>query len=207
MANKTVIYVVVILALIPTLTCKRWKEVSKNDTPIIREEESRTFQLAGKDWNSYDLDQTDIKVELPGSPKDQSPQMPESYKAVFSAMHIHSYDEKDFASSFTELVPSGKRSFTIKELADTSMIAFKRQRPDLTYTLDIKSEANAKISGEFTRNGKSFDLRGCCIYRKGDPSRVWAVLTLYPKDNADGRNAGQRIIDSVVFKDSTELCK
>ena len=122
-------------------------------------------------------------------------------------MHIHSYDEADFASSYSQLVPTGKRSFQIKELADTSMAALKKQAHDLTYTLDIKSPTNAKYNGAFTRNGKNYELRGCCIYQKAKPARVWAVITLFPKDNDDGRTASQKIIDSVVFANSSEECK
>ncbi|HKP69881.1 MAG TPA: hypothetical protein VJV05_11405 [Pyrinomonadaceae bacterium] len=170
---------------------------------------SKSFTLSGKEWKSFDLDQMDIKVELPGQPSDKTPstsQLPAGWDQVFSSMRIHSYDEADFASSYSQLVPTGKRSFTIKELADTSMTALKKQARDLTYSLDIKSQTNAKYHGEFTRNGKSFQIEGCCIYQKS-PARVWAVVTVFQKDNDDGRTASQRIIDSAKFAGSSEECK
>ena len=87
------------------------------------------------------------------------------------------------------------------------MTAFKRQIPDLKYDLDIRSDSNAKYNGTFTKFGKTFDLRGCCIYKKTNPARVWAILTFYPKDNPEAQAAGQRAIDSVVFNGSTEECE
>jgi hypothetical protein len=210
MANKAALFPFIILGLVTILGCGRLAQQISNDKPKTGNDGPNTFTLDGKEWNSFDLDQSDIKVDLPGQPIDKTPtssQLPPGYKEVFSSMRVHAYDEKDFGSSYTQLVPTGKRNFKIKELADTSMTALKRQAPDLTYTLDIKSETNAKYNGTFTRNGKSFDLRGCCIYKKTNPARVWAVITVYPKDNADARTAGQRIIDSVVFNGSSEECK
>jgi hypothetical protein len=209
MTAKTKLLPVIILIFAAVLGCKQLTELANTNkakpTPI--DDPPRTFTLAGKEWKTYDLAGTDIKIDLPAEPKDQSPPLPASYKSVFSAMHIHSYDEMGFNSSYSELVPTGKRKFTIKELADTSMAALKRQVPDLNYTLDIRSDTNAKYNGSFTRNSKPYELRGCCIYKMGIDSRVWAVLTLYPKDNADGQTASQRIIESAVFKGSDEVCK
>jgi hypothetical protein len=210
MANKAALFPFIILGLVTILGCGRLAQQISNDKPKTGNDGPNTFTLDGKEWNSFDLDQSDIKVDLPGQPIDKTPtssQLPPGYKEVFSSMRVHAYDEKDFGSSYTQLVPTGKRNFKIKELADTSMTALKRQAPDLTYTLDIKSETNAKYNGTFTRNGKSFELKGCCIYKKTNPARVWAVITVYPKDNADGRTAGERIIDSVVFNGSSEECK
>ena len=210
MTNKASLIPFVILGLVTVLGCGVLKARITNEEPKADDPASDTFTLAGKEWRSYELDQMDIKVDLPGQPSDKSPQesqLPPGYKEIFSSMRIHAYDEKDFGSSYSQLVPTGKRKFDIKELADTSMAALKRQAPDLNYTLDIKSPSNAKYNGTFTRNGKSFELKGCCIYQKTNPARVWAVITLYPKDNADGLAASQRIIESVVFKGSSEECK
>jgi hypothetical protein len=209
MANKVSLFVVILLGLIVILGCGQLTELGKSGSNA-RSDDSKTFSLSGKEWKSLDLAQTDIKVDLPGTPSDKTPdvaQLPPSYKAVFSDVHIYSFDEKDFASSYTQLVPTNKMNLGIKDLADTSMTALKKQIRDLTYTLDIKSDTNAKYNGSFTRNGKSFDLRGCCVFKKTEPRRVWAVLTLYPKDNADAGQAGKRIIDSVVFNGSSEECK
>ena len=199
------------ILLVTILGCGRITErVSNAVEPKTRDEASNTFTLAGKEWKTVELDQMDIKVDLPGQPADKSPelsQLPSSYTEVFRSMRVHSYDDKDFQSSYTQLVPTGKRKFEIKMLADTSMAAVKKQMRDLTYTLDIQSATNAKIKGTFTRNGKSFELRGCCIYQKTNPARVWEVLTLYPTDNADGRTASQKIIESVLFRGSSEECK
>ena len=210
--NKAVLPLLIV-GLLAVLGCSKLSQLansesnSRTDEPRPTGDISRSFSLAGKEWSSNELKDTDIKVDLPGTPADKTPPLPPSYKQVFSAMHIYSYDDKDFASSYTEMVPTGKRKFTIKELADTSMAAMKKQLPDLTYTLDVKSDSNAKYNGSFTKNGKSFDVRGCCIYKKDGSARVWAVLTLIPKDNSDAQTAGQRIIDSVSFKNSTEACK
>lgn len=159
-----------------------------------------------KEWRSYDIEKTDIKVDFPAAPTDRTPPLPPSYREIFSAMNIWSYDAKDFTASATELVPTGSRNWKIKDLADTSMTALKKQAPDLKYDLDIKSETNTKLTGTFTRGGKPFQLRGCCIYKKDAPSRVWAILTIYAESNADGESTSQRIIDSAVFKNSTERC-
>ena len=206
MAKKSALLPFIILGLFAILACGRFSQVL-NEEPKTPGEPSRSFTLDGKEWSSFDLDQTDIHVELPGEPSDKSPEMLRSHKTEFSAMRIYSYDDKDFASSYTQLEPAGKRRIQIKEMADTSMASLKRQLPDLTYTLDIQSDTNAKYSGTFTRNGKSFLVRGCCVYKKAEPRRVWAVLTLFPEDNSDARDAGQRIIDSVVFDGSSEECK
>ena len=209
MTAKTKLLPVFILIFAAVLGCKQLTELANTNkakpTPI--DDPPRTFTLTGKEWKTYDLAGTDIKIDLPAEPKDQTPPLPASYRSVFSAMHIHSYDEAGFNSSYSELVPTGKKKFTIKELADTSMAALKRQVPDLNYTLDIRSDTNAKYNGSFTRNGKPYELRGCCIYKMGAQARVWAVLTLYPKDNADGQTASGRIIDSAVFRGSEEQCK
>ena len=198
-----------ILGLVIVLGCGRLTQQIANEAPAIGSDRSDTFTISGKEWKSYDLEKSDIKVELPGEPADKTPssaQFPPGYKEIFSGMSVHAYDEKEFGSSYSQLEPTGKRSFTIKELADTSMAAFKRQVPDLTYTLDVKSETNAKYNGTFTRNGKSFELKGCCIYQKTKPFRVWAVITVYPKDHADGKTASERIINSAEFKGSSEEC-
>lgn len=210
--NKAVLPLLIV-GLLAVLGCSKLSQLansgsnSHTDDPRPTGDISRLFSLAGKEWSSNELKETDIKVDLPGAPVDKTPPLPPSFKEVFSAMHIYSYDDKDFASSYTEMVPTGKKKFTIKELGDTSMSAMKKQLPDLTYTLDVKSDSKAKYNGSFTKNGKSFDVRGCCVYKKDAPARVWAVLTLIPKDNADAQTAGQRIIDSVSFKNSTEVCK
>jgi len=212
MAKKTTLLPFLIVGLAVVLGCSKLAELRNGDSKANNDTKqtgdiSKTFSLAGKEWNTNELKETDIKVELPGTPADKTPPLPPSYKAVFSAMHIFSYDDKDLASSYTEMVPTGVRKWTIKELADTSMTAMKKQLPDLTYTLDVKSESNAKYNGAFTKNGKTYDVRGCCVYKKDGPARVWAVFTLIPKDNADAQTAAQRIIDSVVFKGSAETCK
>ncbi len=206
MTNKAALFLVIIIGLMVILACRQFTQVG-NGGSNVSNDGSRSFTLAGKEWSSYDLDQTDVKADFPGKPKDQSPQMPPNAKEIFSAMRIYAYDDKDFRSSVTELTPTGKRKWNIKDLADTSMTALKKQLPGLTYTLDIKSETNAKYHGAFTDNGKSIELRGCCVYKKADPARVWAVLTLYARDNADAQTTAQRIIDSVVFKGSPEECK
>jgi hypothetical protein len=211
--NRSALIIVILIGLTAVLACGRFSKLANSgsdtgsDEPKTLDPRAGAFTLAGKEWTSFELAQTDIKVDLPGRPSDKSPEMPQNARTIFSAMRIHAYDDKDFASSFTELVPTGSRKFEIKYLADTSMAALKKQIRDLTYTLDIRSETNAKYTGSFTRNGKNYDLRGCCVYKKGNPARVWAILTLSPKDNADAQTAGQRIIDSVVFKDSSEECR
>ena len=210
MANKASLIPFAILAFVAVLGCGRFLQTNTNEPRTEPGRGSNEFTLTGKEWKTIALDQIDITVDLPGQPSDKSPQpsqLPRSYTEIFSSIRVHSYDEKDFGSSYTQLVPTGKRKFEIKELADTSMAAVKKQRRDLTYTLDIQSPTNAKINGTFTHNGKTFELRGCCILKKDNPSRVWEVLTLYPKDNADGRTASQKIIDSAVFTGSSEECK
>jgi len=195
----------IILGLFVVLGCSQLSKLRNAES--TNTSEPTQAKSEPKEWKTYDLDQTDIKVDLPQAPKNKTPPMPPSYKEIFSAAHIYSYDDKDFGSSMTELVPTGKRKLTLKELADTSMTALKRQMPDLTYTLDTRSDTNTKYNGTFTRNGKSFDVRGCCIYKKDAPARVWAVLTLIPRDNAEAATTAQRIIDSVSFKNSSETCK
>lgn len=210
MKNKASLIPFAVLGLVTILGCGRLTQQLSNDTKTARDEGSTTFTLTGKEWKSFDLDQMDIKVDLPGEPKDKTPapsQLPPGFKEVFNSMRIYAYDEKDFGSSYTQLAPTGKRKFQIKELADTNMGAIKKQAPDLTYTLDIKSETNAKYNGTFTKNGKSFELKGCCIYQKTNPIRVWAVITVFPKDNADAQTASQRIIGSAAFNGSSETCQ
>ncbi len=209
MTTKAKLLPVIIITVAAVLGCKQISEMANKgkEKPPEISESPKTFTLAGKEWKSYDLKDTDIKVDLPAEPKDMTPPLPASYKSVFSAMHIYSYDEMGFNSSYSELVPTGKRKFTIKELADTSMTALKRQVPDLKYELDISSDTKAKYNGTFTRNGKPYEVRGCCIYKTGSAARVWAILTLYPKDSPDGQTASSRIIESAVFRDSAEVCK
>lgn len=206
MANKAALFPFIILGLVAILGCGKLTQLG-NGEPKVDDSDSKSFKAAGKEWASFDLAETDVRVDLPGRPSDKTPPLPPNAKAVFSAMRIHAYDDRDFSAAITELVPTGKKNWLIKDLADTSMASLKKQIPDLTYTLDIKSETNAKYNGSFTRNGKSFDLRGCCVYKPARPGRVWAVLTLYPRDNVDAQAAGQRVIDSVVFKNSSEECK
>ena len=121
-------------------------------------------------------------------------------------MKIHALDVKGFSIAGSQLNPTGKQKFTIKELADTSMAAMKKQLPDLKYTLDVSSESKAKYNGSFTKNGKTYEVRGCCLYKKTDPARVWAIITFYPNDNNDARSAGQRAIDNVSFTGGTDTC-
>jgi hypothetical protein len=212
MRNKASLLPFIILGLVTILGCGRFTQQANtsSESTSTLDQPSNTFTLAGKEWKTFELDRMDIKVDLPGEPSDKSPQpsqLPAGSQQVFSSMRIYSYDDKDFGSSYTELAPTGKRSFEIKELADTSMAALKRQARDLEYKLDIKSPTNAKYDGTFTRNGKSFELKGCVVHQKANPARVWAVITLYPKDSSDGRTASQRIIESASFKGSSEECE
>ncbi|MBV9214792.1 MAG: hypothetical protein JO053_01340 [Acidobacteria bacterium] len=169
---------------------------------------SNTQPQAGKTWVSYDLASTDMHAELPGPPKDESPALPEAYKAFYTAMHIYAYDAKDFQSSFTELVSTGKKKFEIKTLADTSMTVMKKQLTDLDSTVDVRSPTNAHVSGSFTKGGKNLELTGCVVYKKGaNPEKVWSIFALYPKDSPDLKTQAERIVASASFKDSTESCK
>ena len=216
MRNKASLIPFLILGLVTILGCGRFFQQANNssnsniETKPTTEQASGPFTLAGKEWRSVDLDQTDITVELPGEPKDMSPkphQLPPNFSEVFTAMRLYSYDSGDFQSSYTQFAPTGKRQFQIKELGDTNMGSIRKQAPDLEYTLDVKSPTNAKYTGTFTRNGKEYELKGCVIYQKVKPLRVWAVITVYPKSNADGVTASQRIIESAVFKGSSEECE
>jgi hypothetical protein len=209
MKNKASVISLIVIGLFVVLGCGRLTQQITNEAPAIGSDRSDPFTLSGKEWKTHELPRSDIKVELPGEPSDKTPpssQFPPGYKEVFSGMSVHAYDEKEFGSSYSQLEPTGKRSFTIKELADTSMAALKRQASDLKYTLDITSDSKAKYDGTFTRNGKSFELKGCCIYQKTKPFRVWAVITVYPKDHADGKAASERIINSASFAGSTAKC-
>jgi hypothetical protein len=209
MRNQTSLIALVVISLLVVLGCGQLTDKIANEAKKVDVEKSGSFSLSGKEWKRVDLDDSDISVELPGQTVDKTPPdslLPPGSKEVFSGMRIHAYDEKEFGSSYSQLEPTGKRKFTIKELADTSMAALKRQAPDLKYTLDVTSETNAKYDGTFTRNGKNFELKGCCIFKKSNPSRVWAIITVYPKDLADGKTASTRIIDSATFAGSTETC-
>lgn len=203
--NKTGLFLAVFLVAAVVLGCKQLGTKSgANDEPP-----KQPVTLVN-DWKSYDLEGTDISMEFPGVPVDHSPadtQIPAGVKNAFSSMKIYSYDSSIFSTSATELAPVGKRSFDIKFLADTSMSSLKRQLPDLQYTLDVESPTKARYNGSFSRGGKSYELRGCCVYKKADPARVWAILTLYQTDVADASQASQRVIDSVTFKGATESCK
>lgn len=213
MKNKFSLLAFIVIGFITVIGCSRFTQQGNvtsegpgtNPPPATGD----TFSLAGKEWKSFELEDQDIKVDLPGEPQDKTPPtsaLPAGWDQVFSSMKIHSYDEKDFGSSYSQLVPTGKRSFTINELADTSMAALRKQARDLSYNLDIKSPTNAKYNGTFSRNGKNYLLKGCCIYQKS-PARVWAVITVFPKDNQDGQVASEKIIDSVSFRGSSEACR
>lgn len=211
--NRANFIIVLMLGLIAVLACRPGantenvaeKPASETDTP--RGDVSKTYTDEGKTWNTYDLERSDIKIELPGKPSDKTPPLPPGFSEAFSAMNIQAYDDNDLSIGATELSPAGKRKWKIKELAETSMMATKRQLPDLEYTLDVTSDTKARYNGTFTKRGKSFELRGCCIYKKDDPRRVWAILTLYPKDNADARQAAERVINTVAFENSLEECE
>ena len=211
MKNRSGSLLAVLFGMIAILACRPGAKVNNTAEPpdspeSPRGDVSRSYTAEGKTWTAYDLDNSDIKIELPGKPTDKTPPLPPGFSQVFSAMNIQAYDDNDLGLGATELTPAGKRKWKIKELADTSMMATKRQLPDLEYTLDIASDTKAKYNGTFTKSGKSFELRGCCIYKKDDPRKVWAILALYAKDNADAQQAAQRAIDSVVFENSTEQC-
>ena len=207
MKNKVGILVVAGIGLVVVLGCGKLTEFVKEASNSGNSNQAKFSDKAAREWNTFELPNTDMKIEAPGKPGDRSSPMFAMYREVFSAMHVYSYDEKDFTVGMTELVPTGKRKFTIKELADTSMAAAKNQAPDLKYTIDIQSDSKAKYDGSFTRKGRTFEVRGCCIYQKADPKRVWAVIAIYAADNVDAQAASMRIIDSASFKDSSEECE
>ncbi len=217
MTNKLNLFLVVFLCLASALACSKFTELAKNAANSVEKETKDSpklpsggpFTLEGKDWKFYDISGTDIKIELPGEPKDKSPkpeQLPPGYKEIFSAMHISALDDGGFSVAASQLDPTGKRKFTIKELADTSMMAMKRQLPDLKYTLDTSSDTKAKYTGSFTKNGKDYEVGGCCLYKKTDPSRVWAIITFVPNGNADARTAADRALKNVTFSGGTDTC-
>lgn len=210
MKNKASIIPFAIVGFVVVLGCGRFSQQLNKSTETKPASDSSEFTLAGKEWKTFELEQMEMIVDLPGQPIDKTPpdaMLPAGYKEVFSSMKIHAYDEKDFASSYTQLGLTGKKSLDIKQLGDTSMASLKRQLRDLTYTLEIQSPTNAKYDGTFTRNGKTYEVKGCCVLNKAKPSKVWAVITLFPTDSTDGRSASQRIIDSVMFGGSEEKCK
>lgn len=212
MKNRITSLFAISILLFALLGCSRLSDLTNKatntgDVPSIDNLSSPSFSLGGKEWSNHSFENMDVTIDLPGKPSDKSPPLPPSYRVIFSAINIHAYDDKDFQSSVSQLSPTGARKFTIKELADTSLAAVKKQIPNLTYETEIKSETNAKLVGSFTRNGKNYDVRGCVIYKKPKPERVWAVITLFPKDNADAQTASARMINSVVFKDSNEKCE
>src|ERR1051325_3020264 len=123
MKNKIGMSLVTMVGFAVVLGCGKLTELANKTANTRTDDAPKEFTLAGKEWKSYNLEQTDIKVELPGAPSDKTPSeslMPAGYKQIFSSMRIWSYDEKGFQSSYTQLVPSGKKKWTIKELADTS---------------------------------------------------------------------------------------
>lgn len=197
------------------LACSRFSQMVNNAASNSGNSNTQspkigTFSLADKAWNTYDLENTDIKIDLPAKPSDKSPtdaQLPPSYKEFFSGIHVHALDYVDFSVGSSELVPTKKRKFTLKELADTAMTAMKRQLPDLKYNVDIKSDSNAKYTGTFTKGPRNFELRGCAVYKKSDPARMWAIIAFYDKTNEDARTAAERSTKSVIFKDSAEKCE
>jgi hypothetical protein len=207
MTNKAGMFLIAVVGLVVVLGCGKLTELVKEAANDSNANQLKRSDPAAREWKRFDLADTDISVETPGKPGDRSSPMFGIYREVFSAMHVYSYDEKDFTVGMTELVPTGKRKFTIKELADTSMAAAKKQAPDLTYTLDIQSDTKARYNGSFTRKSRTFEVRGCCIYQKTDPKRVWAVVAIYAADSADAQAASQRIIESASFKGSSEECE
>jgi len=216
MKNRINIVLIVSVCLASSLACNKFTELVKNasnSSETKNTEKTRLpsaeFSLEGKEWKFSDIKGTDISIEMPGEPIDRSPkpeQLPPSYKAIFSGMHISALDERGLSIAASQLDPTGKRKFTIKELADTSMQAMKRQLPDLKYELEVTSETKAKYTGTFTKNGREYDVRGCCLYKKADPLRVWAIITYFDKTNGDARTAAQRAIDGVKFAGGTDTC-
>jgi len=204
MQNKTISFLVIIFGLLAISACRQQPQPA-NNAPSPRDETS--YKETGKEWRSFALEETDIKVDLPGAPADRSAQVPIDYRNAFNTWHLYAYDDKDLSVAVLELVPNGKRIWQMKDLPEVCMTALKRGARGLNFTSDIKSETNAKYNGTFTRNGKIFDVRGCCVYKKGRDQRAWAVMTSSPQDNEDARSAAQRAIDSIVFKGSSEKCK
>ncbi len=216
MTNKVNLFLVLFLCLASALACNKFTELVKNASNSSETKNTEKtklpateFSLEGKEWKFYDIKGTDISIEMPGEPIDRSPkpeQLPPSYKADFSGIHVSALDDRGLSIAASQLDPTGKRKFTIKELADTSMQAMKRQLPDLKYELEVSSETKAKYTGTFTKNGKEYDVRGCCLYKKTDPLRVWAIITYFDKTNGDARTAAQGAIDGVKFVGGTDAC-
>ncbi|MFZ1700329.1 MAG: hypothetical protein WBO10_08280 [Pyrinomonadaceae bacterium] len=207
--NKVNLLLIILILLIPVLACQQIANVGK-EVSNAGSDEPTTNSDKPKEWKIYGLDGTDISLELPGEPSDKSPQpeqLPASYKAIFSSMRIYALDKPTFSVSATELAPTDKRKWQIKDLADTSMAAMKRQLPGLNYTLDISSETKAIYSGSFSKNGKDYELRGCCIYKKNDTARVWAIISFYQKGSEEAKSSVERAIDSVAFNGTSEVCK
>ncbi|HMT08684.1 MAG TPA: hypothetical protein PKA82_11825 [Pyrinomonadaceae bacterium] len=197
MTNKLNLFLVVFLCLASALACSKFTELAKNAANSVEKETKDSpklpsggpFTLEGKDWKFYDISGTDIKIELPGEPKDKSPkpeQLPPGYKEIFSAMHISALDDGGFSVAASQLDPTGKRN--------------------LKNTLDTSSDTKAKYTGSFTKNGKDYEVGGCCLYKKTDPSRVWAIITIVPNGNADARTAADRALKNVTFSGGTDTC-
>ncbi len=200
----------VILGLVVVLGCGQLQKQISDKLPTAIDDSSPNFSLAGKEWKTFDLESMDISVELPGEPADRSPaasQLPPGSKAIFEAVKIHAYENKDFTSSYSQLELTGKQKFEIKDLADKAMTAIRNQARDLKYTVDVTSDSKAKYDGTFSRNGKVFEVKGCCIYQKTKPERVWSVITVAPQGNADAQTASQRIINSATFASSSDTCQ
>ncbi len=216
MANRINLILLVVLCFVFALACNKFTELVKNasnSTETKNTEKTKLpateFSLEGREWKFYDIKGTDISIEMPGEPIDRSPrpdQIPPSYKEVFSGLHVSALDDRGLSIAAMQLDPTGKRKFKIKELADKSMQAMKRQLPNLKYELEVVSETKAKYTGSFSKNGQEHIVRGCCLYKKSDPSRVWAIITYYYKENADAATAAQQAIDGAKFAGGTDSC-
>ena len=94
----------VIVCIISALACSKFTEMAKNTantaSPELPTTASNDFSVEGKEWKFHDIAGTDIKLELPGEPKDKSPspaEIPPSYRSIFSSMQISALDDHGFS--------------------------------------------------------------------------------------------------------------
>jgi len=205
----------IIRLLLPFLALLLVGAVTKNysnyfkDVPKIppKAATDNFYTATPQPWNTYELENTDIKVELPKQPtKEVIPEELSEYIRVnYRAHNQFMLELDDLGIVLRESKPKKAYNVTFKNFIDAQIRVYKEADSDFKYELTFSSRNKAKLSGySVTLAGKTNFLVCYIEVNTSQGSNFYTCLIVY--DNSQWAEA-KRVLNSFQIKNSDENCK
>jgi hypothetical protein len=179
---------------------KVWREYKKDN---FTNRAVATTLTPVQTWKRYELNNTEISIELPAPPVEQP--VPAQVKETVDDAHQYALQQGDgFGVMVMELKTREGLVPNLKKIAEASMMSVRRQDPLATHEIKIVSDKKATLTGSTSPKMKSLSIRGCYLIKRTDNSGMsWTVFIISePSKSAEA----DRIFSSVQVKGLDEDC-